>query len=115
MTDADIKHLVELKSEGPNLDYKAGFEWGRANRDLKYELVRDLMALANTKDGGRIVFRVRDADLEFGGVTQEIFESIDPADVLSMLHDADSFDPRGSRCCQAKRGEPARMGLPTYR
>jgi len=87
MTDDEICRLLALKSEGPNLDYKAGFEWTKANRDLKYELVRDLMALANTKDGGRVVFGVRDADLEFVGVSVGIFESIDPTDVLAMLHD----------------------------
>src|SRR5262249_10743966 len=56
-------------------------------RDLKYELMRDLMALANTKDGGRIVFGVRDGDFEFVGVSPQIVESIDLTDVLSMLHD----------------------------
>ena len=42
MTEDEIRRLLELKSEGPNLDYKAGFERNRANRDQKYELVRDL-------------------------------------------------------------------------
>src|SRR5437879_2518277 len=100
MTDEEIKRLVELKSEGPNLDYKAGFEWSKLNRDQKYELVRDLMALANTKDGGRVVFGVRDADLEFVGLAQEIFESIDPTEVLSMLHDNSA--PK-ARCAVFKR------------
>jgi len=87
VTNDDIVRLLALRSEGPNLDYKAGFEWSRANRDLKYELVRDLMALANTKDGGRVVFGVRDADLAFVGVSIEVFESIDPTDLLAMVHD----------------------------
>jgi predicted HTH transcriptional regulator len=87
MDDEDVRRLLALKSEGPNLDYKAGFEWSKTNRDLKYELVRDLMALANTKDGGRIVFGVREPDHEFIGVTAEISASIDPSDVVSMLHD----------------------------
>lgn len=100
MTDDDIRQLLELKSEGPSLDYKAGFEWSKPNRDLKYELVRDLMALANTKNGGRVVFGVRDADLEFVGVSIEILESIDPTDVLGMLHD--NAAPR-VRCAVYKR------------
>lgn len=87
MTDDDIRRLLTLKSEGPNLDYKAGFEWTKANRDLKYELIRDLIALANTKDGGRVVFGVNDADLEFVGVSQVVFESIDPTDVVGTLHE----------------------------
>jgi predicted HTH transcriptional regulator len=88
VTDDDIRRLLALKSEGPNLEYKAGFDWNDSkNRDHKYELMRDLIALANTKDGGRIVFGVNDADFQFVGVSQVIFESIDPADVGSMLHD----------------------------
>ena len=43
--------------------------------------------LANTKDGGWIVFGVREPDHEFVGVTAEISASIDPSDVVGMLHD----------------------------
>ena len=64
MTDDDIRKLVEQKSEGPNLDYKEGFVWAKDNRDKKYELIRDLIAMANTKDGGRVIFGVRDGDWE---------------------------------------------------
>lgn len=71
MTDDEIRQLIRIKSEGPNLDYKAGFLWSRNNRDKKYELIRDLMALANTKDGGRVIFGVRDEALEFVGVSAE--------------------------------------------
>lgn len=77
MTDDDIKRLIELRSEGPNLDYKAGFAWTKDNRDKKYELVRDLIALANTKDGGRVIFGVRDGDCELVGVATDIYESVD--------------------------------------
>jgi predicted HTH transcriptional regulator len=100
VTDDDVRRLLALRSEGPNLDYKAGFEWTKANRDLKYELMRDLIALANTKDGGRVVFGVRDADLEFVGVSDAVFESIDPADVVGMLHD--NAAPK-ARCAVYKR------------
>jgi len=58
LNDEDIRSLIALKSEGPNLDYKAGFAWTKDNRDKKYELVCDLMALSNTKDGGRVIFGV---------------------------------------------------------
>jgi len=69
MADEEIRRLLNLKSEGLNLDYKAGFEWGKANHDKKYELIRDLIALANTKDGGRVVFGVRDHLQRVSGVS----------------------------------------------
>jgi len=68
------------KSEGPNLDYKEGFAWTAANRDKKYELVRDLMAIANTKDGGRVILGVRDGDFEFVGVADDVYDVIDTTD-----------------------------------
>jgi predicted HTH transcriptional regulator len=87
MTDDDIKRLIELRSEGPNLDYKAGFAWTKDSRDKKYELVRDLIALANTKDGGRVIFGVRDGDCELVGVATDVYESVDASSVVQMLHD----------------------------
>jgi len=87
MTDEEIRNLIAQKSEGPNLDYKAGFAWTNDNRDMKYELVRDLIAMANTKDGGRVIFGVRDGDCELVGVSTEIYESVDPTGVVQMLHD----------------------------
>lgn len=86
MTEDDIRQLIGRKSESANLDYKEGFAWSQANRDLKYELIRDLMAMANTKDGGTVVFGVRDSDFEFVGVADDIYHSIDPNNVIQMLH-----------------------------
>lgn len=57
------------------------------NRDKKYELIRDLIALANTKDGGRVVFGVRDGDCELIGVSDDVYASVDPSNVVQMLHD----------------------------
>jgi schlafen family protein len=87
MTDEEIRNLILLKSEGPNLDYKAGFPWTKDNRDKKYEIIRDLIALSNTKDGGCVIFGVRDEDLSFIGVSSDVYESADPSSVLQMLYD----------------------------
>jgi hypothetical protein len=87
LSDTDIRALVAQKAETPNLDYKAGFTWTQNNRDKKYELVRDLMAMANTKDGGRVVLGVRDGDFELIGLPDDIYTSLDPNNVVQMLHD----------------------------
>lgn len=86
MTDQEIRDLLAKKSETANLDYKEGFAWTKDNRDKKYELVRDLMAMANTKDGGKVVFGVRNTDFEYVGVADEIYRSIDPNNVVQTLH-----------------------------
>lgn len=85
MNDSDIRELIAGKSETANLDYKEGFAWTQGNRDKKYELVRDLMGMANTKDGGRVIFGVRDSDFEFLGVHNDVYTSIDPNNVVQML------------------------------
>src|SRR3970040_3005655 len=87
LTEADIRALVDQRAETPNLDYKAGFTWTKENTDLKYELVRDLMGMANTRDGGRIIFGVRNQDYACVGVSDDIYDSIDPNNVVQMLHD----------------------------
>jgi hypothetical protein len=86
MNDADIGQLIARKSETANVDYKEGFAWTKGNRDRKYELVRDLLAMANTKDGGRVIFGVRDGDFEFIGVADDVYGSIDPNNVVQVLH-----------------------------
>ncbi len=86
MTDQDIRDLLARKSETANLDYKEGFAWTKDNRDKKYELVRDLMAMANTKDGGKILFGVQNADFGLVGVTDDIYASIDANNVVQTLH-----------------------------
>jgi len=106
MSDEEIRRLIALRSEGPNLDYKAGFAWIKDNRDLKYELIRDLMALANTKDGGRVIFGVRDEDLRLVGVSEEIFESIDPTDVIGIC----TTTPRPRRGAQYLSGRSTALG-----
>src|SRR5215467_4724066 len=87
LSDDEIRSLIALKSEGPNLDYKAGFAWTKESRDKKYELIRDLMAFSNTKDGGRVIFGIRDDDFSFVGVPPDVYESADPSNVVQMLHD----------------------------
>jgi hypothetical protein len=87
LTDDDIRKLLAYKSERPNLDYKEGFAWTKENRDKKYEIVRDLMGMANIKDGGRIILGVRDNDFEFVGVPNEVYDSFDPNNVVQMAHD----------------------------
>src|SRR3989442_1555112 len=100
MKDEEIRHLIQQRAETANLDYKAGFAWTRENRDLKYELIRDLMAMANTMSGGRVIFGVRDADLQFVGVDENVFASVDVTNVLGLLH---SNARPNTRCTVYKR------------
>src|ERR1700730_10177209 len=88
LTEADIRALLAQRAETPNLDYKAGFAWTKENTDQKYELVRDLMGMANTEDGGRVIFGVRNHDFAYVGVSDDIHASMEANNVVEMLHTA---------------------------
>ena len=55
-----IADLINKKIETANLDYKEGFEWTKENRDKRLELIKDILAMANTRDGGTIILGVKD-------------------------------------------------------
>lgn len=85
MTDINIETLLEIKSESPNLDYKETFAWDRSNKDGCLEVIKDILAMSNTQDGGKIVFGVRDNDLEFIGLNDDAFKSFDATPVNQLL------------------------------
>ena len=87
LTEDDIRKVLATKSETANVDYREGFPWTNANLDKKYELVKDLMAMANTKDGGRVIVGVRNKTFELVGVAHDVYETFDANNVVQMAHD----------------------------
>ncbi len=86
MTNHDIEDLLESKSETPNLDYKEALIWDRSHRDGKLGVTKDILAMANTQDGGRIIFGVKDGDFEFVGLSDESYDLFDTTPVNQFLH-----------------------------
>jgi hypothetical protein len=84
--DSVIVDFINKKVETPNLDYKEGFTWSKENRDKQFELIRDILAMANTRDGGTIILGVKDDTRELVGVSQEIWDSFDQSSVAEMAH-----------------------------
>jgi len=82
----DIKQLLKRKTEDKNLDYKKSFNWSNGSKDQKLEIVKDILAMANTQDGGKIVFGVRDDDFEFVGLTEDDLKSFDQTTLNEFLH-----------------------------
>lgn len=82
----DLDQLLKSKKETPNLDYKETLIWDRSHRDAKLEITKDILAMANTQDGGRIVFGVRDGDFEVVGLSNEAYDSFDTTPVNQFLH-----------------------------
>lgn len=81
----DIKLLIEEKIETPNKDFKEEIIWNRQNRDDCLSIIKDVIGMANTKDGGKIVIGVKDDDFSFVGVSDESFKSFDPTPFHDLL------------------------------
>lgn len=86
ITNKDIETLLELKNETPNLDYKETLIWDRDHRDERLEVIKDILAMANTQDGGKIVFGVSDGNFDFVGLSDEAYDSFDTTPVNQFLH-----------------------------
>lgn len=82
----DIHQLLEIKTETKNLDHKEGLNWDKSSNDEKLEIVKDIIAMANTQDGGKIVIGVRDGDYEFVGLSEEDYKSFDQTKLNEFLH-----------------------------
>ena len=86
MTESEILDLIRRKSETAHLDYKAGFEWKKDNKDLQLGLLRDMMAMANSQDGGTIILGVEDGTYNLVGISRATMESLDQTNIGQMLY-----------------------------
>jgi hypothetical protein len=86
LSESELQELLAQKTETRNFDCKTSFNWDTADNDAKCELVKDILALLNTQDGGRIVIGVRDGDLEPVGMTEADFVSFDTTKVNEFFH-----------------------------
>lgn len=82
----EVRALIERKTETKNLDYKETLNWDNASKAEKAGLIKDIIAMANTQDGGKIVIGVRDGDFEFIGVTEDDFKTLDQTKINDFLH-----------------------------
>ena len=86
LSEDDTRQLLKRKTESKNLDYKERLNWDNSLKDEKLKIVKDILAMANTQDGGRIVFGVRDSDFEFIGMSENDFKSFDQTKANDFLH-----------------------------
>lgn len=86
LLEDDLRQLLKVRTESKNLDYKEAFNWATFSKDDKHEIVKDILAMANTLDGGKIVFGVQDSDFDPVGLKKEDFESFDTTKINDLLH-----------------------------
>ncbi len=69
----DLKQFIRLGEERVNVEYKGRLTWGQGVTNLT--ILRAMMAMANSRDGGVIIIGVEDGSFDPVGLMQAEFES----------------------------------------
>ncbi len=86
MTTDEIEALLDGAEETDRLEFKAAMPWN------KNQLVKDILAMANVQDGGRIVIGVEDETFKREGMSEEQAESYKIDDMRDQI--APFADPK---------------------
>ncbi len=86
ISEDTLRQLLARRTELKNLDYKELMNWASASNDEKCELVKDVLAMLNTQDGGQIIIGVQDKTCDPVGLTDTDFASFDPTRLNDFLH-----------------------------
>jgi len=81
----EIRKLLAAREETKNTDYKGPKSWGEMTKDEKHGIIKDMLGMANTRDGGMLIFGVQDVDYEFVGVPEEKLGEFDQTSVNNLL------------------------------
>jgi hypothetical protein len=84
LTENDIRDYLQLRTETKSFDVKEVVHW-LTNRDEKLGLVKDILAMSNTSDGGVLLIGVRDGTYEFVGIAPEVAEEFDQTRVNDVV------------------------------
>lgn len=85
MTTEELEALLAGAEETDRLEFKQAMAWD------KHSLVKDILAMANVQDGGRIVIGVEDESLERQGVSEAQLNSYVPDHMRDQI--AEYADP----------------------
>lgn len=83
----DLTAIITRGVESKDLDYKAATSWDGSDKKARCELVKDILALANTA-GGWLVIGVseRDSGFSWDGVTEQQAKSFDTTHVNQFVN-----------------------------
>lgn len=76
--EEQFQRLIEAGYESRKLEFRECFRWDDDNRYMRERLVRSILGLANTQDGGHIVLGIAvnpDKSLRYEGCSEEVIGS----------------------------------------
>jgi hypothetical protein len=85
MTRDDFVRLLESRREDAHLDYKISLDWDNCEKPEKVEFVKDILAFANTRDGGRIILGVENSNFQAIGLEEQVLKSLDVTKINGFL------------------------------
>lgn len=94
LSEEEFEALISKGGEDKNLDFKGPFKWDKSSRKEQLGIIKDILAMSNTQDGGKIIIGVRDTDYQVVGLSEDELESFDQTDINNLLHTY--TDPRFS-------------------
>ncbi len=80
-----IKLLIGSPKETKNCDYKGSFIWDKNKKDTQLGLVKDIMAMSNTKGGGILIIGVEDKSYILKGLNNAEYESFDQTKINDLI------------------------------
>ena len=86
ITESTLRELLKLRTETKNLDFKGRLSFDKDQQDARLDLIKDVLAMANTQDGGTIIIGVRDGTYDVEGLTEVQYDSFDQTKVNDFLH-----------------------------
>jgi len=78
ISEEQFQQLIEAGYESRNLEFRDCFLWHDDNRYMRERLVRSILGLANTQDGGHIILGIAenpDKSLRYEGCPEEVISS----------------------------------------
>lgn len=77
ISEESIRQLINSRTEKANHDFKRAMNWRTIGNAEKWGLVKDALAMANTRDGGRLIIGI-ERDYSYSNMSEEDQLSFDP-------------------------------------
>jgi hypothetical protein len=85
-TEEELRKWIGNNPESRNLDYKERFNWYDSKDGDKGAIAKDIIALANSPGGGRLIFGIRNKDYKIVGLSDADYESFDQTSINDFMN-----------------------------
>lgn len=85
LTDNEIEIILNGNKENKNIDIKSGFTWKTKSHNT-LEIIKDIMAMVNTQDGGKLIIGFDEKTKAFVGDESNWFESFEQTKVMDSVN-----------------------------